>query len=73
MAAERPRQKCQSISVGFRFATDGFYRIHRMDGETNTPYIDVYPPSTGRATPVTYAELGDARKIAALSSSPSFP
>ena len=32
------------LSVGFRFA---------MEGKTNTPYIAVYPPSTGRFTPVT--------------------
>ena len=36
-------------------------------------YIQVYPPSTGRFTPVTYDDAGDARKMAAESSSPSFP
>ena len=41
--------------------------------ENFNPYIEVYPPSTGSATPVTYEEAGDARKMAAVSSSPSFP
>lgn len=37
------------------------------------PYIAVYPPSTGRFTPVTYDDAGDARKMVAVSSSPSIP
>ena len=36
-------------------------------------YMQVYPPSTGRATPVTYDDLGEARNTAAVSSSPSLP
>lgn len=36
-------------------------------------YMQVYPPSTGRLTPVTYVVAGDERKQIAVSSSPSLP
>ena len=36
-------------------------------------YMQVYPPSTGRLTPVTYVVAGDERKQMAVSSSPSLP
>jgi len=36
-------------------------------------YIAVYPPSTASITPFTYDDAGDARKITAESSSPSWP
>ena len=36
-------------------------------------HMQVYPPSTGRLTPVTYVVAGEARKHTAVSSSPSLP
>ena len=42
-AAEKGDRK-RMLSVGLIFA---------MDGKNNAPYIQVYPPSTGRFTPVT--------------------
>ena len=46
---------------------------HSISYESINNYIAVYPPSTGRLTPVTYVEAGEARKQIAVSSSPSLP
>ena len=44
-----------------------------ISGASQEDHIAVYPPSTGRLTPVTYAEFFEARNRVAVSSSPSSP
>ena len=76
-----PRRKCETITIHFPLykGVDSLQIGVDNDAKVLPPepykegYIAVYPPSTGRLTPVTYVVAGEARKQIAVSSSPSLP